>query len=260
MSLSIHHGQTGRVSARHLISLRRIEELRGISETPAGLHLGALTTVAELGRSVAVRERYTPILDAALQMAARQVRNLATVGGNISSAVPCADLPPILTAMNATVTLWSPAGERNVPLEFFFTGPRSTVCRGDEILTAIHVPELPPRFGAAYARFAQRDGNAIAVAAVAASLLLGEDGAVTEARVVLSAVAPVPKIVPGVGETLVGRLPEEDALQAVAITARDAAEPITDVRGSADFRRNLVEVLTRRALQSALDRAKETRA
>ena len=252
--------KTGRVSAHHLISLHRIKELRGIQETPAGLHIGALTTVAELGCSVAVRERYTPILDAALQMAAAQVRNLATVGGNISSAVPCADLPPILTAMNATVTLWSPAGERNVPLESFFTGPRSTVCRGDEILTAIHVPELPPRFGAAYARFAQRDGNAISVAAVAASLLLAEDGTVTETRVVLNAVAPVPKFVPEAGEPLIDRLPEDEAFQAVAIIARDAAEPITDLRGSADFRRNLVEVMTRRALQSALQRAKETRA
>lgn len=252
--------KTGRVSARHLISLHRIEELRGISETPGSLHIGALTTVAELGRSAPVRERYTPLLDAALQMAASQVRNLATVGGNISSAVPCADLPPILTAMNATVTLWSPGGERNVPLESFFTGPRSTVRRDDEIMTAIHVPELPPRFGAAYARFAQRDGNAIAVAAVAASLLLAEDGAVSEARVVLSAVAPVPKLVPKAGEALIGRLPEEVAFQAASIIARDAAEPITDLRGSADFRRNLVEVLTRRALQSALGRAKETRA
>ncbi len=252
--------KTGRVAARHLISLNRIKELRGILETPESLHIGALTTVAELGRSAPVRERYAPILDAALQMAASQVRNLATVGGNITSAVPCADLPPILTAMNATVILLSPGGEREVPLESFFTGPRTTVRRGDEILTAIHVPELPSRFGAAYARFAQRDGNAIAVAGVAASLLLAVDGTVTEARVVLNAVAPVPKLALKAGEALIGRLPEEETFKAAALTARDAAEPITDVRGSADFRRNLVEVLTRRALRAAMDRAKETRA
>ncbi len=251
--------KTGRVSTRHLVSLNRIEELRGISETPVGLRIGALTTVAVLGRSVPVRERYTPILDAALQMAAAQVRNLATVGGNISSAVPCADLPPILTAMNATVTLWSPGGEREVPLESFFTGPRSTVRGDDEILTAVHVPEMPPRFGAAYARFAQRDGNAIAVASVAASLLLAENGTVKEARVVLGAVAPVPKLVMEAGEPLIGRVADEEALRAAAVIARDAAEPITDLRGSVGFRRDLVEVLTRRALRSALLRAKEVR-
>jgi carbon-monoxide dehydrogenase medium subunit len=169
----------------------------------------------------------------------------------------CADLPPILTAMNAAVTLWSPQGERDVALEDFFTGPRETVRRDDEVLTAIRVPKRPPGFGAAYARFAQRDGNAIAVAGVAASLLLEGGDTVREARVVLSAVAPVPKLVRAAGDALAGRRPDEQAFRAAATAARVAAEPISDVRGSADFRRDLVEVLTRRALASALDRAKE---
>jgi carbon-monoxide dehydrogenase medium subunit len=160
--------------------------------------------------------------------------------------------------MTATVTLWSPRGEREVPLEAFFTGPRRTVRRDDEVLIAIQVPRLTPGFGAAYARFAQRDGNAIAVAAVAASLLLGADGAVVrQGRVVLNAVAPIPKLVREAGDALTGRPPREEAFQAAAAAARDAAEPITDVRASADFRRGLVEVLTRRALRSALERAKE---
>ena len=247
--------KTGRTSARHLVSLGRIDALRGVSETDAGLRIGALTTITELAGSSSVRERFEPILDAALQMAARQVRNMATVGGNITAAVPCADLPPILTTLNASVTLWSLAGERDVALEDFVTGPRETVLRYDEVLTAVNVPRMPAGFGAAYARFAQRDGNAIAVAGVAASLRLESDGTIGDGRVVLNAVAPVPKLVREAGTALRGRPPADEAFRAAAEAARKAAEPISDARGSAEFRRELVEVLARRALQRALGRS-----
>ena len=249
--------KTGRVAVGHLVSLNRIDELRGISKTKSGLRIGALTTITELGESTAVRENFAPLLDAAMQMAARQIRNMATVGGNVSCAVPCADLPPILTAMNATILLWSPGGEREVPLAEFYAGPRQTHRRDDEVLTAVHVPDSPPGSGAAYARFAQRDGNAIAVAGVAASLLLDAHGIVQEARMILNAVAPTAKPVPQAVQALVGNRPEDEAFRAAAAAARDAAEPITDARGSADFRRELVEVLTRRALRGALGRATE---
>jgi carbon-monoxide dehydrogenase medium subunit len=252
--------KSGRFAARHLVSLQRIETLRGIARTADGLRIGALTTITELERSAAVREDQAPIVDAASRLAARQIRNRATAGGNISAGVPCADLPPILTAMRATVTLWSPDGERVLPLESFHTGPRETVRRHDEVLTAIDVPRREPGFGAAYERFAQRDGNAIAVAAVAASLLLADDGTVRATRVVLGAVAPVPKMADGAARVLQGRQPDEDAVRAAARAARDAAEPISDVRGSADFRRRLVEVLTVRALGRARERAEEAAA
>lgn len=249
--------KTGRVAVGHLVSLNRIDALRGIGKTESGLRIGALATVTELGDSTVVREGFAPILDAAMQMAARQIRNMATVGGNVACAVPCADLPPILTAMKAGAYLWSPGGERMVALEEFYTGPRETVRRDDEVLVHVFVPESPRGFGAAYARFAQRDGNAIAVAGVAASLRLDERGAVQEARVVLNAVAPTPKLVEQATQVLVGGPPDEDAFAAAATAARDAAEPITDARGSADFRRDLVEVLARRALRGALDRVTE---
>jgi carbon-monoxide dehydrogenase medium subunit len=249
--------KTGRVAVGHLVSLNRIDALRGIAKTEAGLSIGALTTITELGDSTVVRQGFAPILDAAMQMAARQIRNMATVGGNVSCAVPCADLPPVLTAMNASVHLWSPGGVREVALEAFYKGPRETIRRDDEVLKAVVVPGQPRGFGAAYARFAQRDGNAIAVAGVAASLRLDERGTVKEARVILNAVAPTPKLVPQAALALVGGPPVEDAFAAAATAARDAAEPITDARGSADFRRDLVEVLTRRALRGALGRATE---
>jgi carbon-monoxide dehydrogenase medium subunit len=249
--------KTGRVRVNHLVSLNRIGALRGLTATADGLRIGALTTVTQLGRSPVVGQCCRPILDATSRMAAPQIRNVATVGGNIASAVPCADLPPILTAMNASVILWSPAGERRVSLEAFFLGARQTVMGKDEVLTAVLVPNPPPGFGAAYARFALRDGNAIAVAAVAAGVTLDGNGAVREARIVLGAVAPVPKLVASAGAALIGQTPSDDILGRAADAARDAAEPISDVRGSADFRRELIAVMTRRALVTACRRAKE---
>ena len=250
--------KTGRVSVAHLVSINRLDSLRGVSETGDRLRIGALTTVTQLSNSAVVRQRFAPILDATTKMAAVQIRNVATVGGNIASAVPCADLPPVLTAMNASVLLWSPDGERDVPLDAFFAGPRETVRRDDEVLTAALVPKPPPGFGAAYARFGLRDGNTIAVAAVAAGLQLASDGTVQDARIVLGAVAPVPKLVESAGALLIGQSPDEEAFRRAGDAARQAAEPISDVRGSADFRRELVGVLTRRALTTAHQRAQET--
>jgi carbon-monoxide dehydrogenase medium subunit len=251
--------KTGRVRVGHLVSLSRIDGLGGVSQTSTGLRVGALTTITQLDQSPVVRERFSALLDATSRMAAPQIRNLATVGGNIASAVPCADLPPLLTAMNASVLLWSPEAERSVPLEAFFVGPRQTVRRDDEVLSAVLIPGLQPGFGAAYARFALRDGNAIAVAAVAAGVALTDDHTVKDARIVLGAVAPVPKLVAAAGASLIGGPPEEAAFHSAGRVAAEAAEPIADVRGSADFRRELVAVLTRRALATACTRAMETR-
>lgn len=250
--------KTGRVSVGHLVSIRRIDALGGVSQTADALRIGALTTVTQLSRSPIVGQRFSPLLDATRQMAVPQIRNVATVGGNIASAVPCADLPPILTAMNASVVLWSAKGQHDVPLDTFFVGPRKTILGNGEVLTAVLIPQLPPRFGAAYARFALRDGNAIAVAAVAAGLLLNHDDTVRHARVVLGAVAPIPVLVESAGARLVAQPPDQDMFRAAADAAMEAAEPISDVRGSADFRRELVGVLTRRALTTACRRAKET--
>ena len=146
-----------------------------------------------------------------------------------------------------------------MPLETFFVGARQTVHGDDEVLTAVLVPKQPPGFGAAYARFALRDGNAIAVAAVAAGLLLDGNNTVRDVRIVLGAVAPIPKLVESAGAELVDQPATDNAFHRAADAAMRAAEPISDVRGSAEFRRELIGVLTRRALASACRRAKEPR-
>ncbi|MFQ5501782.1 MAG: FAD binding domain-containing protein [Phycisphaerae bacterium] len=247
--------KTRRIQADHLVSINRVDGLRGIERTDGSLRIGALTTITELCRSPIIHDHFAPILDAASQMAAAQVRNMATVGGNLASAVPCADLPPILMVMNASVELWSPAGERSVPLDSFFAGPRQTFRRDDEVLTAIVVPRPPARFGAAYARFALRAGNAIAVAGVAAGFRMNDDKLVHEARIALGAVSPTPKCVPAAADCLIGERITDDILDKTAAETTRAADPISDVRGSADYRREIVDILTRRAVTAAGERA-----
>jgi len=246
--------KTDRLRADHVISINRIAALRGISAAEGGVRIGALTTINQLAASTVIRERFPAILDATREMASPQIRNLATVGGNIAGAVPCADLPPILAVLRASISLWSSPGERVLPLEAFFIGPRQTVRRGGEILSQIFIPYPAARFGAAYARFGLREANAVAVAGVAAGLLLAEDGKVAEARICLCAVAPTPKLVTAT-ESLVGKVLDEAALDRAATAAVEASQPISDLRGTADYRRDLVGILTRRALVTAHKRA-----
>ncbi|MBI5864048.1 MAG: xanthine dehydrogenase family protein subunit M [Planctomycetes bacterium] len=256
--------KTARTATAHLVSLKRVAALRGIKLETASqsnngyLRIGALTTVAEIDANPLVRTQYAPLCDATRDMATVQVRNLATIGGNLASAVPCADLPPILIVLGASVELWSAGGSRTVGLDRFFLGPRKTDIRPGEVLIAIRIPTIPPGFGAAYSRFALRNGNAIAVASVAASLALGNGGSITQARVALGAVAPTPAVVDRAAGALIGKTPGEDAFHAAALAAQTTSAPISDVRGSAEYRRELVAVLTRRALGAAAQRATES--
>ena len=249
--------KTGRKTTGHVVWLNRIETLRGIISDADGLCIGALTTISQLLDSTVVRDRCRPLLDAAGQMAAPQIRNLATIGGNIACAAPCADIPPILMVMSASVELVSASGTRQIPLDELFVGPRQTVIGRDEVLTAVHIPDASTRSGAAYARFALREGNAIAVAASAVRLQLDDSGCIAAARIALGAVAPMPVMVASAAAGLTGKQPGDEAFDEAAEAASQACQPITDVRGSADFRREMVRIMTRRALQAALDRARE---
>lgn len=240
----------------HLVTMDRIESMHGITKEKDGLRIGALTTISELDESPLINGPYEIIRDAASQMATLQIRNTATIGGNLIGANPCADLPPVLIVLDATAEVVSGKGTREVPIEDLITGPRQTVLAKDELLAAILVPQPPPGFGAAYARFGLRKGNSIAVATVAASLILDDDGAVQDVRLALGAVAPRPLKVDAAKLWLEDRKLNGDAFAEVARAAMEAAQPISDIRGSAEYRRELVGVLTRRALVAAEKRAR----
>jgi carbon-monoxide dehydrogenase medium subunit len=243
---------------RDLISLRMVSELAGIDRSGDGLRIGAMTTVREIVRSRAVREVFPPLVEAALTLGSPQIRAQATIGGNFCRAVPCADTPPICVVGGATLRLVAGDGERVVPAEKFFVGVRRTILRPGEMLADILIPAQPEHSGASYQRFALRRGLALAVASVAARVDLDGDR-IASVRVTLGSVAPVPMPVESVAALLEGQRPTEDLFARAGELAAAEARPICDVRGTDVFRRQLVDVLTRRALARATDRARGPR-
>jgi carbon-monoxide dehydrogenase medium subunit len=240
---------------RYLVSLADLKELQDIALQSGELRVGALVTPAQMETSEALRTARPELLDAVEVFGTPQVRNRATIGGNLCSAASCGDLAPLLVALGARAILAGPEKRREVPLEKFFSDHRRTVLEPGRILVEIVVPAKNSGEGAAYRAFGLRAANFITVAAVAACLRF-EEGLCRRARIALGAVAPTPLLVPGVEERLVGRPLDEAAIKAAALAARQAAVPISDVRGSAEHRRELVEALCMQALRAAEERAR----
>ena len=245
-----------RDTADHLVSLRDVPELREIRSDEDGLRIGAMVSLAEVAESEAVSREYPALREAVLQMGGAQIRNQATIGGNFCRAVPCADTPPVCIAAGARLRLFGNEGERSLPAEDFFLGPRQTVMQAGEILVDIHLPPMPPDAGASYQRFSTRGGMAVAVASVAA-LVRKDNERIAAARVVLGAVAPVPFWARECCAALADETPSEELFARAGAIAAAEAQPISDLRGSEAFRRELVAELTVRALRVALDRAEE---
>jgi CO/xanthine dehydrogenase FAD-binding subunit len=246
--------QRERETARHLIALDTIRELRGISEERGLLRIGALTTIAEVAASPFVSARLPALADAARAIGSPQIRSMATIGGNFCRAVPCADTPPAAIAGAARVRLVGTLGARELDAEHFFTGVRKTALDPGDVLVEIVVPAQPHHSATSYQRFARRRGPALAVAAVAARVTL-EQGRITGARIVLGAVAPTPLIATRAAALIEGEPPSDALFERAGALCAEDARPISDVRGSADYRTELVRVLARRALHEAVARA-----
>lgn len=232
-----------------LISLRLIEGLDKIDIGPDGtLMLGAMVTQASLA------EANLPAAQAVLGSAARQVahpaiRNFGTIGGGLCHADPAADLPPAFVAADATFIARGTDGERRISADDFFLGYLTTALDETEMLTAIEIP--PPPVGSAgyYHKYARVDGD-YATVSVAVTLTL-EDGICSAARVVLGSCAPTPLRLDSADDTLVGGRLDADSLARAGALLQEAAEPIADVRGSADYRRRLIPGLVSRAVTAA---------
>jgi carbon-monoxide dehydrogenase medium subunit len=240
---------------RRLVSLARIEELRAIELASDGaLRIGATATINMVARHEGIAERFPGINDAAMSLAAEQVRNQATVAGNLCMAVPSADMAPILLAHGATIRVVSPVGERVVPLREFFVGPRETVLEAAEVVVAIEVPPPAPGTGDASLRQGGRVSLSLPMAAVAAVVVM--DGKVCrEATLALGAVAPTPILATAAGKAVAGKELSDDVLREAGELASAAAIPIDDLRATKEYRLELVKVLTRRVLQAAAERA-----
>ena len=220
-----------------------------------GLRLGAAVTARAIEVDPQIRARYPSLAESGALVGSVQVRNLATIGGNLCNAAPSADMAPPLLALDADAVVVGPKGERRVPLASFFVGVRKTVLAADELLLELVVPSPGPRSGGHYLRHTPRRELDIAVVGVASQLTL-RDGVCGKARIALASVAPTPVRAMAAEAALVGQPVTPALIERAAELAIDAARPISDQRGSADFRRHLVRVLTLRTLTVALERAR----
>lgn len=218
-----------------------------------GLAIGATARIEQVESHPDVVRYYPALASAAQVMANVQVRNMGTIAGNLCNAAPSAENAPPLMALGATVKLASLKGERTLPLDGFFRGPGLTAIEPGEIMTSIHVPPPSPRSGNAYQRISARCG--VDIAAVCVGVLAVFDGdACSVAKIVLGAVAPVPMHATEAEELLQGKKWTADLLEEAGRKAMDEAKPISDVRATASYRKQMVNVLTIRALQEAYER------
>ena len=239
-----------------VINLKKILGLDGLRfDTHEGLHIGALATTREVETSPLVRRHYAGLCQAVTHFASIQVRHRATVVGNVCRASPSADTLPPLIADSATLFLRCPAGTRSVAVEDFCTGPGKTVLGADELVTHIVVPPPPPHTGKAYIKLGRRVEMELATVGVAVTLTL-QGRRCSDLRIALAAVAPTPIRARRAEALLRGQVPDATSIAAAATAASEEARAIGDVRGSADYRRQMVGVLTRRALEQALEAAR----
>jgi carbon-monoxide dehydrogenase medium subunit len=234
-----------------LVSLGGIEALRRL-EVNGSARISAMVTHAEVERHPAIRERWPLLARAEAAVSTVQVRNRGTLCGNIAHGYPTADPPAALIASDATVHLRSKrGGERQLPVESFFVGLLETAARSDELVTSVSLPLQPAGARWAYLKYALRPLD-FAIVGVGVRLVLGEDGAVREARIGLNGAANHTLRAAAAEKILVGAKPKPELLQEAGEAAAGESDPLGDTDGSAEYKRRVIAVYTRRALQAAL--------
>ncbi|MEE8137570.1 MAG: xanthine dehydrogenase family protein subunit M [Thermoanaerobaculia bacterium] len=240
-------------SPPYIVDINRIEGLSYIREADGFLRIGALTREAEVEASDLIRSKYPIIFDTAAVIADPLVRNMATVGGNLAHGDPANDHPATLLALGAEVVARGPGGERTIPLTDFFKGIFTTALKDDEILTEVRVPTPPAGSGGAYLKVERKVGD-FATVGVAAFVVLS-DGVCQRAGIGLTSVGPTPIKAKSAEESLQGKRLDEDTIGQAAQLAAQESRPTANLRGSVEYKRDLVRVLTVRALRRALERA-----
>ncbi len=242
------------VMPKRVIDLSGVARVKILESDAKGLRIGAAVPARQLEQDPRVRAGYASVAESAALIGSVQVRNLATVGGNLCNAAPSADMAPPLVALEAQAVIAGPKGVRRVPLSDFFTGVRTTVLGPDELLVEIVASAPGAHSGGCYIRHTPRRELDIAVVGVASQVTLA-NGVCAKARIALAAVAPTPVRAITAEAALEGKPLTPELIERAADLAAQGARPISDQRGSADFRRHLVRVLTRRTLTTALARA-----
>lgn len=242
-------------SPGHLVDINGLPGLDTLAEEDGALRIGALVRESALEKSELVKTRYPILWDASRVVADPLVRNRATVCGNVAHADPANDHPAAMLALGAEVVAVGSDGERTIPITSFFEGLFTTALAEDEILTELRIPEPGPRSGGAYVKLERKVGD-YATAAVAAQLRLSGDGACESVGIGLTNAGFTPVKVEEAESSLAGKELDDDAIEEAARLAAEAAQPTEDRRGSVEYKRHLVRVLTGRALRTARDRAR----
>lgn len=239
----------GRRRAGRIVDLKHIPDMTAIAVLPdGGVSIGAAATATAVARHAEIAGRYPSVARSAQLIGGVQVQNRASLGGNICNAAPSADGVPALICHGARAVVAGPEGRREMPVDEMFVGPGRTRLAAGELLVAIRLPPVERRSAAAYLRFTPRREMDIAVAGAGVWLRLGADGTIADARVVLASVAPTPIRALSAEQKLTGEMPTRALLEDAGRLAAKDARPISDTRGSAEYRRTLVAVLTARAL------------
>jgi carbon-monoxide dehydrogenase medium subunit len=238
-----------------VVSLRRLKELGGIDAEDGGLRIGALATHREVEVSPLVRERAGVLSETLRHVATIRIRNVGTLGGNLAHADPNQDPPATLIALGASVELASRQGRREVPVDEFFTDYYETALQPGEVVTAIRVPGLPTRAAAAFSKFLPRSADDYATVSVAAVVSLDESGQrCQDVRIGLGSAGSTPIRARQAEDALRGQELTDQNLRQAAAVAKTEVDPISDIRGSAEYKRDMAEVWVRRTLERALGR------
>jgi len=239
------------VTPAYIINVRSIPNLDYIRYTDAeGLKIGALATLYDIESSPIIREKFPMVADAASKIGTPQVRNMGTIGGNLCNAAPSADIAPPLIGLEAKTKINGPNGERVIALEEFFIGPGENALQADEILTEIQIPNPPPHTRGVYLKLPARTMVDLAVVGVAVVVTLDDkERSIVDAKIVLGAVAPTPVRARQAEDIIKSKAISRELIEKAAEAAAGEAKPISDLRGSASYRKEMVNTLTKRAIR-----------
>jgi len=229
-----------------VVDIKNLEGMHDLHETPDGLYIGAAVRMNEIAESTLVRSHWDVLAQAAFSIGSEQIRNRATIGGNMCTASPAADTPPALLVLDATAIIRSPQGERRLPVQDFFVHVRKTVLRKGELLVGVIIPKPPSGSAGSFAKLSRRRGSDLSIVSVAVGAF-PQNGGYTW-RIAMGSVAPTPIRVPEAEAVLSTGYDDETILKA-ARAASAAAKPISDIRSSEAYRRQMITKMTMRAVR-----------
>lgn len=251
----------GRRTASIVVDAKAIPEMVAIARTTdGGWRIGAAASIRALGNHAGLMAEHGALVQSARLIGSLQIQSRATLGGNVCNAAPSADAVPLLVALGASGEIAGPDGRRTMLIEDMAQGPGRLTLSAGELLVAIQLPARGARSGACYLRFTPRREMDIAIAGSGVSVTRAADGTIAEARIVLASVGPTPVRCRSAEAFLAGRAADDPVIRDAARIAAGEAKPISDTRGSADYRRHLADVLTQRALTAALMDAEQRKA